>query len=202
MHRYLDKHFFCQFIVMESSFQTALASVLHTKVWSSIVFHWEKNWQQTKPTTTTTTNQPTQKTQNKQTREKRPQNQRVSQYFGRAGFGRGHFPPSTSAFNTLHFRASAWPNALTIRLTQLVNAISHAQSSVNNRLTQPFHWSLSTRFPAGSHPTHPRKNTPGDIWPDCWVLCYWCIQGTRAWRHQWWGCQVQSSCSVEHTAAP
>lgn len=42
----------------------------------------------------------------------------------------------------------------------LVNAISHTQSSVNNRLVQSFHSSPSTRFPAGNHPTHQRVKTP------------------------------------------
>lgn len=59
---------------------------LHTKVWSSISFIGKKtnsklNPQQKKPKQT-----------NKTGEKKRPPNQTVPQYFGRAGFGKGHFP--------------------------------------------------------------------------------------------------------------
>lgn len=72
---------------MEPRFQTTLASVLHTKVWSRIAFYWEKSQQQTKPTTKKTLKQT-----NKTGKKKRPPNQTVSQYSGRPGLGRGHFP--------------------------------------------------------------------------------------------------------------
>lgn len=106
---------------------------LHTKVWSSMSFIGKKTNSELNPQQKNLTQT------NKTGENKRSPNQTVPQYFGRAGFGRGHFPPSTSALNMLHFRASAWPTAFTIRMTQLINAISHAQSSVNNRHTQSFH---------------------------------------------------------------
>lgn len=62
---------------MESRFQTMLASVSHTKAWSSIVFSWEKSQQQTKLTTKKKKNKTN--PQNKKTKQKKRRCHQIKQ---------------------------------------------------------------------------------------------------------------------------